>query len=101
MDMSRVSTCSIALNHLPVEKAFEIIAAAGYKKVDVHEKVHLLLFPDECDPAALKAATEANGLQIANLATYAGGGNDGRSVAWSWQDWTVPKPATIHQLWLL
>jgi len=34
------STCSIALNHLPVETAFEIIASAGYKKVDVHEKVH-------------------------------------------------------------
>lgn len=41
MDMSCVSTCSIALNHLPAEKAFEIIAAAGYRKVDVHEKVHL------------------------------------------------------------
>jgi sugar phosphate isomerase/epimerase len=31
-------------------------------------------------------------LQIANLATYAGGGNDGRSVACSSHDWTVAKP---------
>jgi sugar phosphate isomerase/epimerase len=93
MDKSRISTCSIAVIEKPPEEAFAIIRAAGYKKVDVLERVpHLSLFPEECDPAALKAAAEANGLQIANLATYAGGGNDGRSVAWSWSDWTVPKP---------
>lgn len=92
MDMSRVSACSIALNHLPAEKAFEIIAAAGYKKVDVHEKVHLSLFPDECDPAALKAAAEAHGLHIANLATYAGGGLDGRKTAYSFHGWEVANP---------
>jgi len=92
MDMSRVSTCSIALNGLPVEKAFEIIAAAGYRKVDVHEKVHLSLFPNECDPAALKAAAEAHGLQIANLATYAGGGLDGRKTAYSLHAWEVANP---------
>jgi len=89
MDMSRVSTCSIALNHLPAEEAFEIIAAAGFTKVDVHEKVHLSIFPDECDPAALKAAAEAHGLQIANLATYAGGGLDGRKTAYSFHGWEV------------
>lgn len=89
MDMSRVSACSIALNHLPADKAFEIIAAAGYKKVDIHEKVHLTIFPDECDPAALKAAAEACGLQIANLATYAGGGLDGRRTAYSFHGWEV------------
>ena len=92
MDMSRVSTCSIALNHLPAEKAFETIAGAGYKKVDVHEKVHLSIFPDECDPAALKAAAEAHGLQIANLAAYAGGGLDGRKTAYSFHGWKVANP---------
>jgi hypothetical protein len=93
MDKSRISTCSIAVIEKPPEEAFATIRAAGYKKVDVLERVpHLSLFPEECDPAALKAVAEANGLQIANLATYAGGGNDGRSVAWSWHDWTVAKP---------
>jgi sugar phosphate isomerase/epimerase len=93
MDRSRISTCSIAVIEQPPEKAFDIIRAAGYKKGDVLERVpHLSLFPEECDPAALKAAAEANGLQIANLATYAGGGNDGRSVAWSWHDWRIPRP---------
>jgi len=92
VDMSRVSTCSIALNHLPAEKAFEIIAAAGYKKVDVHEKVHLTIFPDECDPAALKAAAEDHGLRIANLATYVGGGLDGRRTAYSFHGWEVLNP---------
>ena len=56
MDVSRVSTCSIALIHHPPEKAFEIIATAGYKKVDLLERLpHLSLLPNECDPAPLKS----------------------------------------------
>ncbi len=74
MDKSRVSAGSMAVGELPPEKAFDIIGAAGYRKVDVLERVpHLSLLSEECDPAALKAAADANGLQIANLATYAGG----------------------------
>jgi sugar phosphate isomerase/epimerase len=93
MDMSRVSTCSIALIDYPPKKAFEIIHAAGYRKVDVLERVpHLSLFPEECDPAGLKDAAKANGLQIANLATYVGGGIDGRNSAWSWHGWKVNTP---------
>jgi len=38
MDMSRVSTCSIALIH-PQRDAFEIIAASGHKKVDLWERL--------------------------------------------------------------
>jgi len=74
MDMSRVSTCSIALRHLAPEEAFAIIAAAGFAKVDLLERVpHLSLDPDEVDPAKVKAAADAHGLQIANLGTYVGG----------------------------
>ena len=39
MDASRIFTCSIALIDYPPNKAFEIIRAAGYQKVDVLEKV--------------------------------------------------------------
>jgi sugar phosphate isomerase/epimerase len=93
MDMSRVSTCSIALIHHPPEKAFEIIAAAGYRKVDLLERLpHLSLLPNECDPAPLKAAAEAHGLQIANLATYVGGGQEGRAAQWKYHGWEVPRP---------
>lgn len=93
MDMSRISTCSIALIDRPPEKAIEIIAAAGYRKVDVLEKLpHLSLLPHECDPMALKAAAETHGIQIANLATYVGGGQDGRRTAWSFHGWQVPNP---------
>lgn len=93
MDMSRVSTCSIALIDHPPEKAMEIIAAAGYKKVDLLEKLpHLSLFPPECDPTALKAAADAHGLQIANLATYVGGGQHGRRTNWAFHGWEVPNP---------
>ncbi len=92
LDLSRVSTCSICLNHMSAEEAFPIIAAAGYKKVDTHEKVHLQIFPDLCDIKALKETAEKNGLQIANLSTYAGGGLDGRQTAYKFHGWEVPYP---------
>ena len=92
IDLSRISTCSICLNHLPAEEAFPIIAASGYKKVDTHEKVHLQIFSDLCDIENLKATARKNGLQIANLSTYAGGGLDGRKTAYTFHGWEVPHP---------
>ncbi|MCK5093104.1 MAG: sugar phosphate isomerase/epimerase [Spirochaetes bacterium] len=93
MNISRVSTCSIALMHHPPERAFEIIAAAGYKKVDLCERLpHFSIFPYECDPAVIKAAAEAHGLQIANLATYVGGGQESRRAQWVYHGWQVPNP---------
>ncbi|MBW2136596.1 MAG: sugar phosphate isomerase/epimerase [Deltaproteobacteria bacterium] len=93
MDMSRVSTCSIALIDYPPEKAFEIIAAAGFKKVDVLERLpHLSLFPDDCNPESIKNAAEVHGLRIANLGTYVGGGLDGRRIAFSFHGWEVTNP---------
>lgn len=91
-DMLRITSCSIALNHLPADKAFEIAAAGGYKKVDVHEKVLLQNFKDLCDPGELKATVDKHGLQVANLATYAGSGIDGRRKACALSGWQVPNP---------
>ena len=91
--MSRVSTCSIALIDQPAKKAMEIIAAAGYKKVDLLERIpHLSLFLDECDPAKLKEAAEVNGLKVANLGTYVGGGKAGRGAQWTFHGWQIPNP---------
>jgi sugar phosphate isomerase/epimerase len=93
MNMSRVSTCSIALINYSPEKAFEIIAAAGFKKVDVLEKPpHLSLFPGECNLESIKTAAEVHGLKIANLGTYVGGGLDGRRIAFSFHGWEVTNP---------
>jgi len=50
------------------------------------------LLPNECDPAPIKAAAEAHGLQIANLATYIGGGQEGRAAQWKYHGWEVPRP---------
>ena len=75
MDMSRVSACTYPLIDRPAEEAMKIIAAAGFKKVDLlGRSPHLSLDPKACDPAALKAAAEAQGVQIANLGTYVGKG---------------------------
>jgi len=90
IDMSRLSTCSIALNHLPAEEAFYLIADAGYKKVDVHEKVHFLIFDDLCDHVMLKDLALENGLVIAHIASYLGGGLFGRNMMYAFHHWKVP-----------
>ena len=101
MDMSRVSVWSGALIDLSLEEAMKVISAIGYQKIDPLERLpHFSLFPDKCDPAAVKAAAEAHGLQISNLATYPGGGLDGRTKAWAFSSnspltagaWEIPNP---------
>jgi sugar phosphate isomerase/epimerase len=83
MDMSRFSCCSRDFRHLSIEGAFARIAESGLRKVDLWRGgTHLSLDPSESDPEAIKKAAEANGLQIANLGTYVGGGfaSNDRSV---------------------
>lgn len=75
MDMSRVSACTYPLQDRPAEEAMAVIAGAGYKRIDLLGRLpHFSIKADECDPAALKAAAEGNGLEIANLGTYVGVG---------------------------
>jgi sugar phosphate isomerase/epimerase len=93
MNTSRISVCSIALIHHSLNSAFQIIADASYRKVDLLERMpHSSLFPDECDPAVVKATAEAHGLQIANLSTYVGGGQTGRRAQWFYHGWDIPNP---------
>ncbi len=73
MDMSRVSCCTYPLRQQPIEQAMDVIAAAGFDKLDVLGAMpHFSLDPQECDPQALQAAARARGLRIANLGTYVG-----------------------------
>jgi sugar phosphate isomerase/epimerase len=88
MDIARLSTCSIALNKRPLPEALDIIAAAGFKKVDLLARLpHFSLDPAECDPVALKAAAQARGLQIANLGTYVGAGFVSDDAALQEKEW--------------
>ena len=73
MDISRVTACTYPLRERPVEEAFDVIAAAGYTRVDLLGRMpHLSLDPAECKPSAVMAAAAARGLRIANLGTYVG-----------------------------
>ena len=75
MDMSRVSACTIPLINRPPEEAFRLIAAAGFKKIDLLGRMpHFSLDSKECDPTQLKGTAQAHGLRIANLGTYVGKG---------------------------
>ena len=75
MDIARLSACTFPLRERPWPEALRVIARAGYRKVDLLGRApHLTLDPAECDPAAIRAAAAALGLEIANLGTYAGRG---------------------------
>jgi sugar phosphate isomerase/epimerase len=73
MDITRVSTTTFPLVKLSLDDALAVIADAGFKKVDLLEKMpHFSLDPAECDPADVRACAEKRGVAIANLATYVG-----------------------------
>lgn len=75
MDLSRLSTCTFPLKDRPLEQALPIIAAAGYQRIDLLGRMpHFSLDASECDPDAVQALANANGLEIANLGTYVGVG---------------------------
>ena len=75
MDLSRLSTCTFPLKDRSLDQALPVIAAAGYKRIDLLGRMpHFSLDPAECDPAAVHALAKAHGLEIANLGTYVGVG---------------------------
>jgi sugar phosphate isomerase/epimerase len=83
LDVSRLTFPSIALIKYPPEEAFRMIAEAGFKNVDVLEKMpHLSIHPDECDPVKVKEAADKAGLRIMAVNSYVGGGVVGRAGAW-------------------
>lgn len=83
VDLARISCPSIALIKYPPDQAFKMIAEAGYRNVDVLEKMpHFSIHPEQCDPAEVLAAAEKAGLRITNINSYVGGGVLGRSGAW-------------------
>lgn len=75
MDMSRVSMTSYPLIKLPLNEALQMIAEAGYSKVDVLGRMpHFSADADEQKPGQLLQAAKSKGLSVANLASYAGNG---------------------------
>ena len=75
MDLSRLSATTFPLTDRPLNEAMAVVAAAGFKKIDlIGRPPHLSLDPRECDPDDVLAAARAHGLAVANLATYVGAG---------------------------
>lgn len=89
MDISRLSTCSIALHKRPLEETLDIIAAAGFRKVDLLARMpHFSLDPTECNAVNLQHLAHTRGLQIANLGTYVGAGFASDDPTIQQQEWT-------------
>jgi sugar phosphate isomerase/epimerase len=73
MDLSRLSACSIPLRTRPLREALQVIAAAGFQKVDLLGAApHFPPAPDERATTEIVSAAGEAGVRIANLATYYG-----------------------------
>jgi sugar phosphate isomerase/epimerase len=73
MDVTRLSACSFPLRQQPLEYALDVIAGAGFAKVDLlGVPAHFPPGATEEEAAAVGAAASARGLRVANLGTYYG-----------------------------
>ncbi len=73
MDMSRVSTCTYPLRECDLDTTFDVIAQAGFTKLDLWgRKPHFSVLAEEVRPEDIEAAARKYGLRIANLGTYPG-----------------------------
>ena len=73
MDLSRLSACSISLRKRPAREALEVIAAAGFRKVDLRgAEPHFPPAPTDEQVAALERDSRDTGVKVANLGTYYG-----------------------------
>lgn len=75
MDLSCLSTCTFPLKDRPLNEALPVIAAAGYKRIDLLGRMpHFSLEKSECDLHQVQQLAADHDLHIANLSTYAGVG---------------------------
>lgn len=73
MDLDRISTCTYPVRTEPLDYTFDLIAKAGYKKVDLWGgPPNYASDPADCDIPAMKAKAASYGLVVANLGTYGG-----------------------------
>ena len=73
MDVMRMSTCTYPMREQDIQYALQVVADAGFKKVDVWGSMpHFSLDAAELDMAEVDAFAKGLGVQIANLGTYPG-----------------------------
>jgi len=73
MDLSRLSACSYPLRMRPLAESLQVIAEAGFDKVDLlGAEPHFPPNPSEEQVAEVEQAAQAAGVRIANLGTYYG-----------------------------
>lgn len=74
MERERVSCCSIAMHDKMPEQVFEVLAAAGYKKVDLLGRLpHFDINSPSYDFPKVVESAARYGLRIANIGSYCGG----------------------------
>ena len=74
MRLERVSCCSIAMHDQSPERLFQVLSAAGYKKVDLLGRLpHFDVTSRSYDFPQVVEAASRYGLRIANIGSYCGG----------------------------
>jgi len=73
MDMTRASTCTYPLREQSLDYAFEVVAGAGFNKLDLWGRApHFSTDPDEVKPQDIEALVQSSGVRVANLGSYPG-----------------------------
>jgi sugar phosphate isomerase/epimerase len=73
MDLSRLSACSIPLRKRPAAEALQVIADAGFQKVDLlGAEPHFPPAPTATQLEEIQSAVQRTGVRVANLGTYYG-----------------------------
>jgi len=85
MDLDRMSACNYAVRDRDLDHTFRLIAAAGFRKVDLWGGLpNYSNDPAECSVATLRNKAASYGVKVANLGTYAGRRliEDGEAAEW-------------------
>ncbi len=86
MDLDRISACTYALRDRDLDFTFALIAAAGFRNVDLWGgPPNYSNKPAECSMAVIRQKADRHNVKIANLGTYAGRRifEDGEDAEWT------------------
>ncbi len=73
MDVNRISTCTYPMRERDLKSALQVVADAGFKKVDCWGRMpHFSLDPAELDMVEMAEYAKGLGVRFANLGTYPG-----------------------------
>jgi sugar phosphate isomerase/epimerase len=98
MDIDRISACTYAVRNESLDRAFGLVSASGFRKVDLWGgQPNYANDPAQCDIAAIRDKAASYGIGVANLGTYPGQRflEDGLEAEMRQMRWAIDNAATL------